>query len=330
MASSTLIVDYLGEGPAANRPASLSISSAALGIYYATDTKVLSLWNGTGWDSATGDGLSPIVSNTVLGNVSGSSAVPTALNQAQLTALVNSFTTTLPGAVPASGGGTANFLRADGTWAAPSETSAPEIVQSQVVAYSSSALVVPLTNTPEAGNMLLYVGAKWPTNPGLSPGWSQLYMDGSESSDGLMIVYRYAMPGDTSSITLSTQATGWSGCLFELSGVATGNIVSVQEGNNYSGGGTAINAGSGIPDNNSFAVGMVSSLGAATEPTVTLTGATAGQTAWTTGSTNGGNRFVSAFTSGLLSKGGITVGAEFSAAATGTNIVGMAVISPVR
>lgn len=38
---------------------------------------------------------------------------------AALTAALNAFTSTLKGAVPASGGGTSNFLRADGTWAAP-------------------------------------------------------------------------------------------------------------------------------------------------------------------------------------------------------------------
>lgn len=36
-----------------------------------------------------------------------------------LTAFLNAFTTSLAGVVPASGGGTSNFLRADGTWAAP-------------------------------------------------------------------------------------------------------------------------------------------------------------------------------------------------------------------
>jgi hypothetical protein len=40
-------------------------------------------------------------------------------NASGLTALINVFTSTLSGAVPASGGGTTNFLRADGTWAAP-------------------------------------------------------------------------------------------------------------------------------------------------------------------------------------------------------------------
>lgn len=42
-----------------------------------------------------------------------------ALTDTQLTTHVNPFTSSLSGAAPASGGGTANFLRADGTWSAP-------------------------------------------------------------------------------------------------------------------------------------------------------------------------------------------------------------------
>lgn len=56
---------------------------------------------------------------TVLGNVTGGAAVPTALSRAQLTALLNPFSSSLSGSAPASGGGTTNFLRADGTWASP-------------------------------------------------------------------------------------------------------------------------------------------------------------------------------------------------------------------
>lgn len=40
----------------------------------------------------------------------------------QATALLNTFSSTLKGLVPLSGGGTTNFLRADGTWAAPTAT----------------------------------------------------------------------------------------------------------------------------------------------------------------------------------------------------------------
>ena len=64
-----------------------------------------------------GTGLTPIPNNQVLGNVSGAPAIPTGLASTALTALINPFTTTLSGVVPASGGGTANFLRADGTFA---------------------------------------------------------------------------------------------------------------------------------------------------------------------------------------------------------------------
>jgi len=42
------------------------------------------------------------------------------LTGTQATSLLDVFTSTLKGLVPASGGGTTNFLRADGTWAAPS------------------------------------------------------------------------------------------------------------------------------------------------------------------------------------------------------------------
>lgn len=53
MANSTLIVDYLGEGPAASRPVSLSIASTALGIYRASDTGAVSYWTGSAWVDAT-------------------------------------------------------------------------------------------------------------------------------------------------------------------------------------------------------------------------------------------------------------------------------------
>jgi hypothetical protein len=43
----------------------------------------------------------------------------TAANSAAATAVLDTFTTSVKGLAPASGGGTTNFLRADGTWAAP-------------------------------------------------------------------------------------------------------------------------------------------------------------------------------------------------------------------
>lgn len=61
-----------------------------------------------------------VANNTVSGNVSGGSAAPSDLSTAQLTTLVNQVTTTLSGAVPATGGSsTSKFLRADLTWSSP-------------------------------------------------------------------------------------------------------------------------------------------------------------------------------------------------------------------
>lgn len=53
-----------------------------------------------------------------LGRVTGSTGVPEAMTGTQATTLLDAFTSGLKGLVPASGGGTSNFLRADGTWAA--------------------------------------------------------------------------------------------------------------------------------------------------------------------------------------------------------------------
>lgn len=56
----------------------------------------------------------------VAGNTAGSGNPFALLTFTQLTAALNQFTSSLQGLVPGSGGGTSNFLRADGSWAAPS------------------------------------------------------------------------------------------------------------------------------------------------------------------------------------------------------------------
>ncbi len=59
---------------------------------------------------------------TIKGNNTGGTADASDLTVAQVNAILPIFTDTLNGLVPASGGGTSNFLRADGTFAAPSGT----------------------------------------------------------------------------------------------------------------------------------------------------------------------------------------------------------------
>lgn len=87
--------------------------------------------------------------NTVVGNISGGAAPPSALTQTQLTALCNIFSSTLAGCVPASGGGTSNWLRADGAWAAPpgSGTVTSVGMTGDGTIYNSSVTGSPVTSS---------------------------------------------------------------------------------------------------------------------------------------------------------------------------------------
>jgi hypothetical protein len=55
----------------------------------------------------------------ILGRITAGAGDIEELTGTQATTLLDVFTTSLKGLAPASGGGTTNFLRADGTWAAP-------------------------------------------------------------------------------------------------------------------------------------------------------------------------------------------------------------------
>jgi hypothetical protein len=64
--------------------------------------------------------LSNVATATIKGRTTAGTGSPEDLTGTQATTLLDTFTSALKGLAPASGGGTTNFLRADGTWAAPS------------------------------------------------------------------------------------------------------------------------------------------------------------------------------------------------------------------
>ncbi|MFN5996465.1 MAG: DUF2793 domain-containing protein [Paracoccaceae bacterium] len=70
-------------------------------------------------DAVTNAKLANMAANSIKGNDTGAAADPADLTGTQVTALLDAFTSGAKGLAPASGGGTTNFLRADGTWAAP-------------------------------------------------------------------------------------------------------------------------------------------------------------------------------------------------------------------
>ncbi len=63
--------------------------------------------------------LADMATARIKGRVTAGTGDPEDLTGTQATTLLDTFTTSLKGLAPASGGGTTNFLRADGTWAAP-------------------------------------------------------------------------------------------------------------------------------------------------------------------------------------------------------------------
>lgn len=69
--------------------------------------------------SVTNAKLANMAAHTYKGNNTGGATAPIDVTSTQLTADLNLFTSVLQGLVPASGGGTTSFLRADGTFAVP-------------------------------------------------------------------------------------------------------------------------------------------------------------------------------------------------------------------
>ncbi len=71
-------------------------------------------------DAVTNAKLANVSTATIKGRVTASTGDPEDLTGTQATTLLDVFTSSLKGLAPSSGGGTTNYLRADGTWAAPS------------------------------------------------------------------------------------------------------------------------------------------------------------------------------------------------------------------
>ncbi|MHB8406314.1 MAG: beta strand repeat-containing protein [Gammaproteobacteria bacterium] len=92
--------------------------------------------------------LAQMATLTVKGNNSGATANALDLTVAQLNAILPVFTSTLNGLAPLSGGGTANFLRADGSWAVPPAGAGTVTSVSVVSANGFAGTVATATTTP--------------------------------------------------------------------------------------------------------------------------------------------------------------------------------------
>ena len=84
-----------------------------------TGTGTTSITTTIGANVVTNAMLAQVATSTIQGRVTAGTGNIETLTGTQATTLIDTFTSTLKGLAPASGGGTTNFLRADGTWATP-------------------------------------------------------------------------------------------------------------------------------------------------------------------------------------------------------------------
>lgn len=116
--------------------------------------------------------LADVATATFKGRVTAGSGDPEDLTGTQATTLLDTFTTSLKGLAPASGGGTSNFLRADGTWAAPGGGGSPGGSTTQVQ-YNNAGAFAGATNVEIENDNLRLENISTPSTP--ASGGSNVY-----------------------------------------------------------------------------------------------------------------------------------------------------------
>lgn len=151
-------------------------------------------------NNSTDIGLASIAAHSYLGNNTASAAVPSAITNTQLTADLNQFTSSLQGLVPSSGGGTTNFLRADGTWAAPSGGSGVTTVGT----FSGSSQ----TNGASISTSTITFGPADGTNPGMVTIGTQTFA-GTKTFSSAPVLTTSSTTGAIWQATNTSGAGGW-------------------------------------------------------------------------------------------------------------------------
>jgi hypothetical protein len=147
--------------------------------------------------------MANLSANSIIGNNTGSSTIPIALTQAQVTALLNVFSSSLKGLVPASGGGTANFLRADASFQ-PVVASLDGMTGSITITISNSGTGGPQLSCIASGG----VEAFTLTQPGA---WTPYTPTVTGMDAGFSLDCAYEITGKTCRIRISCDGTPTTG-----------------------------------------------------------------------------------------------------------------------
>jgi len=163
--------------------------------------------------------------NRFLGRISGAGGDPEELTGTQATSLLDTFTSSLKGLAPPSGGGTANFLRADGNWATPPDTTGILTINGDgatAQTFSGTANNVTITDTG-AGSLTWNLGSNVVVTGGSDQTFTKNLLFGS-----LATIFG-SDPADSGSIRLSNAGTiGW-----EASPASTDVTISVDSNEDF-------------------------------------------------------------------------------------------------
>jgi hypothetical protein len=109
--------------------------------------------------------LADMATATLKGRATAGTGDPEDLTGTQATALLDTFTSGAKGLAPASGGGTANFLRADGSWAAPAGGGGAPGGASGEVQYNNGGAFAGAADVEIEGGQLRLPAISTPTAP---------------------------------------------------------------------------------------------------------------------------------------------------------------------
>ena len=115
-------------------------------------------------DAVTNAKLANVATATIKGRATAGTGDPEDLTGTQATALLDTFTSGAKGLVPASGGGTTNFLRADGTFAAPGGGGTPG-GSSDEVQYNNGGVFAGATGVKIEGGQMRLPSIATPSAP---------------------------------------------------------------------------------------------------------------------------------------------------------------------